>query len=642
MKRVLVFIILFHSISISISLAQEELIQTLRNNPHPAFKTEANSLRSADYDTFDLEKNAFWDDFSQQSIYPKKELWLDNFVFINSSMAYRPMSYNVATFDGLNALGIPYNPGVINSKGSIADRLTSVPIDLSKYTEGDSIYLSFFYQPQGLGDAPEPFDSFVLEFKPSRYWNGYLWDSNAYVRVWSAEGSTLKDFRQVIIKVPQFIFDTSQGADTIAYFYHEAFQFRFMNYGNLSGNMDHWHLDYVYLNKGRSYDDLYYRDMTITKKPLSLLKDYRSMPWKHFDKDKNMLRNTFKIHARNMSDQPLNLIGKCVVVDTLSKVQILFARDDKTIYHADTVLTLAFNLRDSLQLANISNADTVVLYTELRSDIIDDYKENDISYVYQEFINHYAYDDGIPEMGYSIYPGNFAQVAYRFRAGKVPAQDSLRGVHLYFNLSDDNVSFMAFKILIWNKGDYTTEPVVIETRVPELDPELGNGFYYYPFDTILSVKGDFYIGWEQNAEFKINIGLDMNYYELLEDTFPVRPNPNIFWKTFGDWKASAAKGALMMRPVFSDKAVVTVNVEENIIEENKPFVYPNPAKDHISISGIEVGEFTIYNTQGQIVLSGNYKAGEKINVVALDKTLYLIRIYDAKNKKFYNNKLIVK
>jgi len=620
---------------------QTELITPLSFNQ--ALKQfNSNNYRESTFDTLDLDINAFWDDFSQDFPTPKPEFWMDNFVYINSSLPYKPMSYNVATFDGLNEIGNPYNPGVTNSKGSIADRLTSVPINLLKYTDADSIYLSFFYQPQGIGDAPESFDSLVLEFKPVKYWNGNTWDSTAWVRMWSMEGSSLHPFKQVIIKVPMYLIDTSQTVDTIAYFYHSAFQFRFMNYGNLAGNMDHWHLDYVYLNKGRHMNDLYYKDMSITKLPLSLLKDYRSMPWAHFDRESSLLRSTLKIYARNMSDQPLNLIGRCGVIDTIDHEYLLFSGDNKTVYKNDTALTLAFNVRDSLQTGKIKNADTVILRVELSSRIIDDYKSNDLSVLYQEFNNFYAYDDGIPEMGYGIYPGNFSQVAYKFKAGNIPNEDSLRGIYMFFNRSDENVSNMAFKILIWNKGDYKTEPVVIETHIPDIDPVNGNGFYYFPFDTILSIKSDFYIGWEQNAEYYLNIGLDMNYYELLEDTFPVTANPNIFYKTYSDWKSSSAKGALMIRPLFSSKSLEPSSIQMADKVENQISVYPNPAYDYLFINGIDEGNMDLFDCQGKLIKSCTCFNNDRIDISELNPGLYIVRITEHITNKMEFKKVIVK
>src|SRR5690606_37405864 len=94
----------------------------------------------------------FFDDFSQQYYYPDADKWEDNYVYINSNYAVNPISYGVATFDGLDSTGYPYNFNNPTSHG-VADYLTSKPIDLSSVT--DSVYLSFFFQPQGNGNRPE-------------------------------------------------------------------------------------------------------------------------------------------------------------------------------------------------------------------------------------------------------------------------------------------------------------------------------------------------------------------------------------------------------------------------------------------------------------------------------------------------------
>lgn len=85
----------------------------------------------------------FFEDFTSYSGYPDNTVWTDREIYINNTMCVSPVSWGVATFDGLNADGIPYEPN-INIGLVYADSLTSMPIDLSSNTPADSIYLSFF------------------------------------------------------------------------------------------------------------------------------------------------------------------------------------------------------------------------------------------------------------------------------------------------------------------------------------------------------------------------------------------------------------------------------------------------------------------------------------------------------------------
>jgi len=73
----------------------------------------------------------FMDDFSYASLesselhYPITSLWLDNDVFINSTLGVNPPSIGVATFDGLDAKGEPYiSYNGVNEDGP-SDTLTS-------------------------------------------------------------------------------------------------------------------------------------------------------------------------------------------------------------------------------------------------------------------------------------------------------------------------------------------------------------------------------------------------------------------------------------------------------------------------------------------------------------------------------------
>jgi len=635
-------IILINVIVFSCVLNAQEMITPLYNNVVLQNYKQDVFRKYRSIDTFDLNKYPFWDDFSGNSPYPKDSMWVDNFVFINSSLAVQPVSYNTATFDGLDESGNPYSPGVINSKGKIADKLTSVPIDLSSFSLADSIYLSFYYQPQGLGDAPEPYDSFILEFKPIRFWNGFNWDSNAWVRIWSASGSALHDFKQIIIHVKPFKIDTSQVTDTVASFYHQAFQFRFMNYGSLSGNLDHWHLDYVYLNKGRSLSDTSYKDISVSQKPISLLKDYISIPYSHFDGNKSMLRQTLKIHANKLWKAPLNLIGRANVYNLKDSSLIMATGDDKTIYLRDTTLTLAFYVPDSLNLSTVASADTVEFRTLLTSKIIDDHKINDQAEYIQGFYNYYAYDDGTAEMGYGVYPGKYGMVACRFDlAANAPATDSLRAVYIYFNRSDQYVGNTAFNILVWNNGDYKTPPVSVEARVPTIQTGVVNGYYLFLLDTVLAVNGTFYIGWEQNSEFFINVGVDMNYYELKEDPKPINPAGKTFFYATDNWAGSSLKGVLMMRPILSSKKIVINSVYEQKLNVNPISVYPNPAFDKVFVSG-QLGNFSysIFSIEGKCIKKGIVE-NRQINVSDIEKGIYILQLNSLETNEKSIHKLLI-
>lgn len=112
----------------------------------------------------------FIDDFAHSSLYPDSTKWTDCNVLINDGFPFCPPNRNGATLDVLDAQGKVYSYAISNP--FIAEYLTSVRIRLDSVfeptpralTPADSLYFSFYYQPQGNGMAPEAHDSLVLQF----------------------------------------------------------------------------------------------------------------------------------------------------------------------------------------------------------------------------------------------------------------------------------------------------------------------------------------------------------------------------------------------------------------------------------------------------------------------------------------------
>lgn len=125
------------------------------------------------FETHESLNLPFMDDFSVLSVYPDTNRWIDNEAYINATFPYYPINYGVATMDVIDARGRVYLEATTFT--FLADHLTSKPIRLDsvfdpelgqmkKLSPADSVYLSFYYQPQGRGDAPLDHDSLVLQF----------------------------------------------------------------------------------------------------------------------------------------------------------------------------------------------------------------------------------------------------------------------------------------------------------------------------------------------------------------------------------------------------------------------------------------------------------------------------------------------
>ena len=283
-QAVLVFCCIFFSAT---SYAQLRL----QSISKPTHQTGSVSKKSGRIKTDVPLTLPFWDDFSSYSLdslgkpTANKKLWQNSeSVFINNSMAIDPPSIYVATFDGMDSIFVPYNSAQVLLNG-ISDRMTSLPIDLTTVSVAgmDSVYLSFFYQWQGKGEAPDRNDYLLLEF----------FDSLEWVEIQSFYPGDTPDRNK-------FIFYSQQVDTTSSKIYRKSnFQFRLTRYGRKSGPFDTWNIDYVYLNKLRVANDPSFPDRAFINEITPLFGPYRAMPISHFKK--NNLIDSLAFTYKNLS-----------------------------------------------------------------------------------------------------------------------------------------------------------------------------------------------------------------------------------------------------------------------------------------------------------------------------------------------------
>jgi hypothetical protein len=261
-------------------------------------RTTGANMRTQEEDTLTISL-PFWDDFSTSKTEPDTLKWLKKSgVFVNNTLAFRPPTKNVATFDGLDTLGKAYNSLPATLRGT-RDILTSHFFDLSALKPDSMLYLSFFWQMQGRGEIPDSEDYIRLECKDSL---------GKWQRVWQKNGNAevKKDTFQ-----HEIIFLQNPA------FFHSKFQFRFVNYGRLSGAFDAWHLDYIYLNSQRKPDDIFRKDMACSEYPEFITKVYSSMPYKHFLSDTTFFRrDTVRANFNNLFDVFNTLAYKTELFDS--------------------------------------------------------------------------------------------------------------------------------------------------------------------------------------------------------------------------------------------------------------------------------------------------------------------------------------
>lgn len=607
--KVLIFVFYALNVNLQNLFSQEFLIDSLScrithiHDEDEALDMQADTVISPSPFLFSL-KLPFRDDFSQNYIYPDGKKWIDQHAFVNSTYPVDPPTYGVATLDGLNKNGLPYNQFNPTAYG-IADYLTSFPIDLSNVT--DSVYLSFYYQPQGLGNNPESKDSLVLQF--------YHPVDSIWKSVWHAEGTTLHPFKRVMIYV-----DTT--------YYKDKFQFRFYNYATLSGNVDHWHIDYVYLNDKRTFDDTLMYDVAFVKPMQWLTKDYTSIPWKHYQTDPSgWTRPDIVVSIKNHSTTSQNIFYKLRIDDENGTQVGIYpsAPGVFNIINAQQSLDLTLpvgNAPFSFNYPANSNCHTFFVnraYYYLGSGP-DTVIPNDSIKHYQHFGNYYAWDDGTAEAAYGV-QGVGAKAAVEFNN---IIGDTLTGIDIYFNPVVNNVTQLSFKIKVWSS--LSPENLLYEDTLvfyPQYTQPVNTFFRYKLSVPQWLPAGKFFIGWENITANVLNIGFDRN----------INRSDKLFFNIGNGWQNTSFQGSLMLRPVFGLCNDLFIHVNNDDPESNFT-IYPNPAVDFVNIQSVNAIQFLyVYDVSGRMLYYSRTNGNDLLlNVSDWPQGIYIMKIIDDKFK----------
>ncbi|MFH1121151.1 MAG: T9SS type A sorting domain-containing protein [Bacteroidota bacterium] len=596
----------------------------------------------------------FFDDFFSASVFPDPDLWSDNDAFISNDYAVNPPTVGVATLDAINSLGrLHENASEFPFK---ADFLTSLTIRLDsvfspvprKINRADSVYFSFYYQPQGFGNVPAHADSLVLEFLAPGETQTLIFPVDTVIngidtivndtvviegwrKAWSSPGLSLDDFfeddstwfRQVIIPVN----------DSVR-FYSSEFRFRFRNYASLSSsilpdwqsNGDQWNIDYVYLNTGRGYNDTLHRDVAFAGQAPRMLRNYTSMPYNQYRSNFiEEMRDSLELKITNLDGVAYNASYRYEVARDYQQpfkeynggnYYVAPFTESGYVEHppfATPPVNFQFPIGDQ---ERVYFTTTHILNTEASLSR----RENDTIRNVQLFANYLSYDDGTAEAGYGLSSAS-AQLAYRFKLNR---PDSLLAFQMYFNqtLKDGNIN--DFYLNVWN--DYFGEPGdLIYSKYgyePAFEDSLNQFFTYKP-DSVIQIEPGkfpnltFYIGWEQVTADNLNIGFDRN-----NDA-----SSNTFFRNFGGWNNSLYSGALMIRPILGKEKVVGIPGNKN---PSALGIYPNPTSDGKIIIKLPEGgnqsfmRTAVYNSTGMCMIDKSFSREEDFG--HLNSGIYFIQV----------------
>jgi hypothetical protein len=613
MRPALQILFLFACMLTAASVSAQEVLRPLHTNPQ--LEQISNGPRKQfQHGPPHVQKLPFFDDFSNyDGLYPNDTMWLDNFTYISKDFAGNTApSTGVVVFEGLNAKGRPYR-GIEETASFPSDTLTSTYIDLSSYSESDSLYLSFFYEPKGLGDAPEPGDSLVLQFHPDSAMIGSKWDTNAWIHVWSVPGSNNAQFKLAMIPI---------RAITGRNYFHGKFQFRLVAYSNQSGNMDHWLVDYVYLNQGRTLQEKTFDDVAIYKKSRSILNTYYAMPVRQAQAMTNPFASNISIYGSNNSANTKNVAYRYEISNQQTGAVL-----DSSKTQADNLLAgerKEFTLTNTFS-KNFLQGEYMKLLVKTKVITPDDFHRNDSAIHVQEFGDYLAYDDGTAENAYGLENVSLGKVAVRFI---LPKTDTLYGVAVHFTFGLKDVSNQNFTLAIWDKLTETGKPENDQPvrRINFVFPQYTNrvnGYYYFKLSEPLAVKDQFYVGWIQTKDFRMEVGADLNYTDLNPGTV----NPNLYVSLQGSWKLTDLNFAPMIRPYLGKDFVEGMPVIDQR-PEMQVKIYPNPTQGviHVETTDTHPMSAVLFSLDGrQVSGTTTFSQSTTLNYPHLKPGMYLLR-----------------
>lgn len=576
----------------------------------------------------------FIDDFSNYVGIPNPDKWETFGAVVNCSYQFNPPSVGVATLDATDIYGKLYahatsSPFYADTLASRSIRLDSVfsPYGIA-LSPNDSVYLSFYVQPAGgsgkqwemIGSRPSSEDSIILEFySPETGWS----------RIWSMGGEHADSlynrygsyYKYVLIPI------TDQT------YFNKEFRFRFRNMASLSnsslssyiGNCDQWNIDYVYLNRNRSFEDTSRRDLAFVEPAPSMLKRYQAMPSRQFKQDE--MSDSLHIKIVNLADMALSSTYKYEI--TNESGMCLYSYDGgfeniSPYSQTQQYQTSPNHARPTVDFVFDINPERWYAF-----DIIHTIKEgvgqdwlpaNDTIRFKQIFEDYFAYDDGTAENGIGVEPISGSHLAVRYDLNE---KDTLSAVDIYFNTSLDEGNFKPFFICVWTCENGLPAEMIYKSEklIPRSDSL--NRFARFVLDeSIVLPAGSFFISLQTKGNDYLNIGFDRN----------TNSSEYTFSKTGSDWQQSFEKGSVMMRPYFGYRASVGLNE----VDASEIKIYPNPASTKVYLQNCDGLLKRLFDMNGRMLLQTRKN---EIDISRFDCGVYILQVAD-EGRTIYHEKII--
>ena len=589
----MIYIKIFYIILINIhSLFIQGFINNNNNN------NNNNNLFNLNTHISDTTSLPFWDDFSANNSNNNRWLIFDRKSIKNYGNNNAP-SINVIEFDGLDSYGSPYSH--LNGYGE-SDVLMSSPINIENYINNKTIYMSFFWNFNINGELPDYQDSLKLEFLNSNQ----IWEM-VWFTVGGIENFKGNNFQYEIINVEDK-------------FLHDNFKFKFSNIGNSEGPFDSWVIDYIYINNDRSKFDSTFIDRTLTNINSKIFSEYVSIPIDHFENSMEIL-DSMEVSIKNLDSniQPINYFFKAFSNEIDKPIDIITGEELSPIlngFETRSIKTRRVDVtrfstdKDSLNLNLIFYITSGDLSFENKN-----YLNNDTSFSLIKFSNFYSYDDGKAEYAAGLNQKNSELVIKYYTLKK----DTLTHIAILFplinNSYDGDINLVGYKNI--NQEKLFDQKKIID---------FNNKITTFKLTPPLIVEDTFYIGFKQNSDTFLPVGLDKNN----------ESNDKIFFKVDGKWNQNEViNGSLIIRPIFGKTDGLITKVDKS---ENKIIMYPNPTDGRVYFDQ-KIDKLFLVDING-IIVSKIYRNIDNINIHHLVEGIYYIIIYI--NSKTTIKKLIIK
>lgn len=495
----------------------------------------------------------FFDDFGYDSAQPDTNLWANPIgnlrtPGISTQKGNRVPSKGVATFDGARFDGRFYQSDL---GSGINDTLASRAINLSGNTAADSIYLSFFVQRGGTGEAPEALDSLVLLFDSSGTFD--------YVQVWALKGTGTVDTAFQFFHVPV----------TASKFLHANFRFKFVCYASLNGELDQFHLDYVYLNQGRNISDQPATDLSPARLVEGPLYPFTAVPHKQYvgggyDADISLLGTN--VGAASMTFSAGGSIDDPVGGNAFSgSTSTSFAPLNIAPYLPDTLLGPAFGS----QSANFGTFGAIRTKV-IRTGGADAHASNDSLNLYAPIDSILAYDDGVSDFGYGLtVPRAFCQQYDIARKDTLVAIWIHFAPTIYYNPTSgqsNSLEGKGFRLVVWDTLGVDSSLVETSGGMNVGYGSSANEFIRFQLIREVEVPERFWVGLRQVDGWPIGVGFDKN----------AQGKRIYFENNLSEFQLSNNVGCLMIRPEFRNPATPLAIPRSQDFALLQFKVYPQP------------------------------------------------------------------